>query len=86
MKKVLENTLLGGGRNMKLKIQKNNGIGYKNAIVDEWWDSLPHQTKQEIIDDVYPGKIIDIDEGWYYLNLKEKIEIYRENILLRNRG
>lgn len=47
--------------------------------IEEWWQNLGHQKREEIMEEIYPDKIIDSIEGWRYLDLRLKVEIYNEN-------
>lgn len=47
--------------------------------VEKWWRNLDSQKHTEILEEVYPDKIIDSNEGWRYLDLKVKVEIYSKN-------
>lgn len=55
---------------MKLEIKKK---------VEEWWQDLDHQIKEEVIEQVYPDGYYNLDEGWHYLDWEVKLELYEEN-------
>lgn len=47
--------------------------------VEKWWKDLDSRRRQEVMEEIYPDKIIDSNEGWRYLDLKIKVEIYNKN-------
>lgn len=48
-------------------------------MVEEWWKNLDNPEREEILEEVYPDKIIDSNDGWRYLDLQVKIDIYNKN-------
>lgn len=46
--------------------------------VEEWWRDLGHQKRQEVMEEIYPDKIIESTEGWRYLEWKIKLEMYKK--------
>jgi len=57
----------------------------EESEVEKWWRSLDDDTKEDIANDYdfatddYGFDIGDPNEGWFKLNWKQKLKIYKEN-------
>ena len=51
-------------------------------VVEEWWDSLDHNEKVELMDDCYPdhSHLLDVDEMWIGLDWSDRLDIWRREI------
>lgn len=49
--------------------------------VNAWFKSLEYSIQAELLEQVYGEGYPDVNEGWHYLDFKEKLQLYQENSL-----